>query len=90
MIERAAIAALSICLLPATLEGKYCRESCISVQSTISHDSTPLLVIVSSIMDFPAPGIATPSDYSRLVQPLSTHCPLQHFSTLGLADGDLH
>ena len=61
-----------------------------SVQSTISHDSTPLLVIVSSIMDFPAPGIATPSDYSRLVQPLSTHCPPQHFAMLEMADGGLH
>ena len=61
-----------------------------SVQPTTPHDSMPLLAIVSSIMDFPAPGIATPADYTRLVQQLDRLCPLQHFAMLGLADGGLH
>ncbi|USV57693.1 putative bifunctional diguanylate cyclase/phosphodiesterase [Aeromonas encheleia] len=61
-----------------------------SVQPTTPHDSMPLLAIVSSIMDFPAPGIATPADYARLVQQLDRLCPLQHFAMLGLADGGLH
>jgi DNA polymerase III gamma/tau subunit len=45
-----------------------------------------LLAVVSSIMDFPAPGIASPEDYARLVGLLDTLCPLQHFAMLGLAD----
>lgn len=61
-----------------------------SVQPTTPHDSMPLLAIVSSIMDFPAPGIATPADYTRLVQQLDRLCPLQQFAMLGLADGGLH
>ncbi|MGY3945568.1 putative bifunctional diguanylate cyclase/phosphodiesterase [Aeromonas tecta] len=60
------------------------------VQSNTPHDSTPLLAIVSSIMDFPAPDAASPQDYSRLLQQLDKLCPLQQFAMLGLADGGLH
>ncbi len=58
-----------------------------SVQPTTPPDSHSLLAVVSSIMDFPAPGIASPEDYARLVGLLDTLCPLQHFAMLGLADG---
>lgn len=61
-----------------------------SVQPLQPHDSTPLLAIVSSIMDFPAPGAASREDYARLVQQLDSLCPLQQFAMLGLADGGLH
>ncbi|MGU5726913.1 hypothetical protein ACV1C1_20355, partial [Aeromonas caviae] len=61
-----------------------------SVQPTTPPDSHSLLAVVSSIMDFPAPGIASPEDYARLVGMLDTLCPLQHFAMLGLADGGLN
>lgn len=61
-----------------------------SVQPLQPHDSTPLLAIVSSIMDFPAPGAASREDYARLVQQFDSICPLQQFAMLGLADGGLH
>lgn len=61
-----------------------------SVQPTTPPDSHSLLAVVSSIMDFPAPGIASPEDYARLVVLLDTLCPLQHFAMLGLADGGLN
>ena len=61
-----------------------------SVQPLTPPDPPPLLAVVSSIMDFPAPGIASPEDYARLVQQLGRLCPLQHFAMLGLADGGLH
>ncbi|MFM5067363.1 putative bifunctional diguanylate cyclase/phosphodiesterase [Aeromonas caviae] len=61
-----------------------------SVQPTTPPDSHSLLAVVSSIMDFPAPGIASPEDYARLVALLDTLCPLQHFAMLGLADGGLN
>ena len=61
-----------------------------SVQPTTPPDSHSLLAVVSSIMDFPAPGIASPEDYARLVGLLDTLCPLQHFAMLGLADGGLN
>ncbi|WP_323880647.1 putative bifunctional diguanylate cyclase/phosphodiesterase [Aeromonas caviae] len=61
-----------------------------SVQPTTPPDSHSLLAVVSSIMDFPVPGIASPEDYARLVGLLDTLCPLQHFAMLGLADGGLN
>ncbi|WP_323933037.1 putative bifunctional diguanylate cyclase/phosphodiesterase [Aeromonas caviae] len=61
-----------------------------SVQPTTPPDSHSLLAVVSSIMDFPAPGIASHEDYARLVGLLDTLCPLQHFAMLGLADGGLN
>ncbi|MGY6040684.1 putative bifunctional diguanylate cyclase/phosphodiesterase [Aeromonas sp. AE23HZ002T15] len=61
-----------------------------SAQPTAPQDSTPLLAIVSSIMDFPALGAASSEDYRRLVQQLDSLCPLQHFAMLGLADGGVH
>ncbi|MFQ2788419.1 putative bifunctional diguanylate cyclase/phosphodiesterase [Aeromonas caviae] len=61
-----------------------------SVQPTTPPDSHSLLAVVSSIMDFPTPGIASPEDYARLVGMLDTLCPLQHFAMLGLADGGLN
>ena len=61
-----------------------------SVQPLTPPDPPPLLAVVSSIMDFPAPGIASPEDYARLVEQLGRLCPLQHFAMLGLADGGLH
>ncbi|UCM47627.1 putative bifunctional diguanylate cyclase/phosphodiesterase [Aeromonas caviae] len=61
-----------------------------SVQPTTPPDSHSLLAVVSSIMDFPAPGIASPEDYARLVGLLDTLFPLQHFAMLGLADGGLN
>ena len=61
-----------------------------SVQPTTPPDSHSLLAVVSSIMDFPAPGIASPEAYARLVGLLDTLCPLQHFAMLGLADGGLN
>ena len=59
-----------------------------SVQPLTPPDPPPLLAVVSSIMDFPAPGIASPEDYARLVEQLGRLCPLQHFAMLGLADGE--
>lgn len=61
-----------------------------SVQPTTPPDSHSLLAVVSSIMDFPAPGIASHEDYARLVGLLDKLCPLQHFAMLGLADGGLN
>ena len=61
-----------------------------SVQPLTPPDPPPLLAVVSSIMDFPAPGIASPEDYARLAEQLGRLCPLQHFAMLGLADGGLH
>ncbi|MGN4868643.1 putative bifunctional diguanylate cyclase/phosphodiesterase [Aeromonas caviae] len=61
-----------------------------SVQPTTPPDSHSLLAVFSSIMDFPAPGIASHEDYARLVGLLDTLCPLQHFAMLGLADGGLN
>ncbi|QXB55879.1 bifunctional diguanylate cyclase/phosphodiesterase [Aeromonas sp. FDAARGOS 1415] len=60
-----------------------------SVQSTTPPDSSSLLAVISSIMDFPAPGIAAPQDYARLVAQLDRLCPLQHFAMLGLVNGGL-
>ncbi|MEG0010240.1 MAG: bifunctional diguanylate cyclase/phosphodiesterase [Aeromonas sp.] len=61
-----------------------------SAQSIQPHDSTPLLATVSSIMDFPAPGVASPGDYASLMQQLDRLCPLQQFAMLGLANAGLH
>lgn len=61
-----------------------------SAQPTTPHDSAPLLAIVSSIMDFPAPNAASREDYGRLLEQLGRLCPLRHFAMLGLADGGLH
>ncbi|MFC5706642.1 putative bifunctional diguanylate cyclase/phosphodiesterase [Aeromonas eucrenophila] len=61
-----------------------------SAQPTTPHDSAPLLAIVSSIMDFPAPGAASREDYGRLLEQLGRLCPLRHFAMLGLANAGLH
>lgn len=61
-----------------------------SPHSTEPHYSTPLLALVSTIMDFPAPHTATPEDYDTLIQQIDQLCPLQHFGILGLADTGLN
>ncbi|MEH8119849.1 EAL domain-containing protein [Aeromonas allosaccharophila] len=61
-----------------------------SAQSIEPHYSTPLLALVSAIMDFPAPQTATPEDYDVLIQQIDQLCPLQHFGMLGLSDTGLN
>lgn len=61
-----------------------------SAQSIEPHYSTPLLALVSAIMDFPAPQTATPDDYDALIQQIDQLCPLQHFGMLGLSDTGLN
>lgn len=61
-----------------------------SAQSIEPHYSTPLLALVSAIMDFPAPQTATPNDYDALIQQIDQLCPLQHFGMLGLSDTGLN
>ncbi|EKP0294776.1 EAL domain-containing protein [Aeromonas veronii] len=61
-----------------------------SSQSIEPHYSTPLLALVSAIMDFPAPQTATSGDYDALIQQIDQLCPLQHFGMLGLSDTGLN
>ncbi|WP_139459654.1 putative bifunctional diguanylate cyclase/phosphodiesterase [Aeromonas veronii] len=61
-----------------------------SAQSIDPHYSTPLLALVSAIMDFPAPQTATSDDYDALIQQIDQLCPLQHFGMLGLSDTGLN
>ncbi|MGY3852243.1 putative bifunctional diguanylate cyclase/phosphodiesterase [Aeromonas aquatilis] len=61
-----------------------------SSQSIEPHYSTPLLALVSAIMDFPAPQSATSDDYDTLIQQIDQLCPLQHFGMLGLSDTGLN
>ncbi|MEH8136465.1 putative bifunctional diguanylate cyclase/phosphodiesterase [Aeromonas veronii] len=61
-----------------------------SAQSIEPHYSTPLLALVSAIMDFPAPQTATSGDYDALIQQIDQLCPLQHFGMLGLSDTGLN
>ena len=61
-----------------------------SSQSIEPHYSTPLLALVSAIMDFPAPQTATSDDYDALIQQIDHLCPLQHFGMLGLSDTGLN
>ena len=61
-----------------------------SSQPIEPHPSTPLLVLVSAIMDFPAPCAATSEDYDALIQQIDPLCPLQHFAMLGLSDTGLN
>ncbi|MEB8287953.1 EAL domain-containing protein [Aeromonas veronii] len=61
-----------------------------SPQAIEPHYSTPLLALVSAIMDFPAPQSATSDDYDALIQQIDQLCPLQHFGMLGLADTGLN
>ncbi|MFM5601393.1 putative bifunctional diguanylate cyclase/phosphodiesterase [Aeromonas veronii] len=61
-----------------------------SDQSIEPHYSTPLLALVSAIMDFPAPQTATSDDYDALIQQIDQLCPLQHFGMLGLSDTGLN
>ncbi|CAJ1875189.1 putative bifunctional diguanylate cyclase/phosphodiesterase [Aeromonas jandaei] len=61
-----------------------------SSQSIESHYSTPLLALVSAIMDFPAPHTATTDNYNALIQQIDQLCPLQHFGMLGLSDTGLN
>ena len=61
-----------------------------SPQAIEPHYSTPLLALVSAIMDFPAPQTATPDDYDSLIQQIDQLCPLQHFGMLGLSDTGLN
>ncbi|QSR71729.1 putative bifunctional diguanylate cyclase/phosphodiesterase [Aeromonas jandaei] len=61
-----------------------------SSQSIESHYSTPLLALVSAIMDFPAPHAATTDNYNALIQQIDQLCPLQHFGMLGLSDTGLN
>ncbi|HHQ4773364.1 TPA: putative bifunctional diguanylate cyclase/phosphodiesterase [Aeromonas veronii] len=61
-----------------------------SPHSTESHYSTPLLALVSAIMDFPAPPTAQSSDYDDLIKQINQLCPLQHFGMLGLSDSGLN
>ena len=60
-----------------------------SAQPIAPHYSTPLLALVSAIMDFPAPSAATSKDYDTLIQQLNQLCPLQHFGMLGLSEAGL-
>ncbi|THJ38085.1 putative bifunctional diguanylate cyclase/phosphodiesterase [Aeromonas veronii] len=61
-----------------------------SAQSIEPHYSTPLLALVSAIMDFPAPQTATSDNYDALIQQIDQLCPLQHFGMLGLSDTGLN
>ncbi len=61
-----------------------------SAQSIEPHYSTPLLALVSAIMDFPAPQTAMSDDYDALIQQIDQLCPLQHFGMLGLSDTGLN
>ena len=61
-----------------------------SSQSIEPHYSTPLLALVSAIMDFPAQQTATAGDYDALIQQIDQLCPLQHFGMLGLSDTGLN
>ncbi|WP_268011224.1 putative bifunctional diguanylate cyclase/phosphodiesterase [Aeromonas veronii] len=61
-----------------------------SSQSIEPHYSTPLLALVSAIMDFPASQTATSDDYDSLIQQIDQLCPLQHFGMLGLSDTGLN
>lgn len=61
-----------------------------SAQSIEPHYSTPMLALVSAIMDFPAPQTATSDDYDALIQQIDQLCPLQHFGMLGLSDTGLN
>lgn len=61
-----------------------------SAQAIEPHYSTPLLALVSAIMDFPAPQSATSDDYDALIRQIDQLCPLQHFGMLGLADTGLN
>ncbi|MFM5714712.1 putative bifunctional diguanylate cyclase/phosphodiesterase [Aeromonas allosaccharophila] len=61
-----------------------------SPQAIEPHYSTPLLALVSAIMDFPAPQSATSDDYDALIRQIDQLCPLQHFGMLGLADSGLN
>ncbi|XEI32978.1 EAL domain-containing protein [Aeromonas veronii] len=61
-----------------------------SPQAIDPHYSTPLLALVSAIMDFPAPQSATSDDYDALIRQIDQLCPLQHFGMLGLADTGLN
>ncbi|MCS3834862.1 diguanylate cyclase (GGDEF)-like protein [Aeromonas veronii] len=61
-----------------------------SAQSIEPHYSTPLLALVSAIMDFPAPQTATSDDYDALILQIDQLCPLQHFGMLGLSDTGLN
>ena len=61
-----------------------------SPQAIEPHYSTPLLALVSAIMDFPAPQTATSDDYDALIQQIDQLCPLQHFGMLGLSDTGLN
>lgn len=61
-----------------------------SAQSIEPHYSTPLLALVSAIMDFPAPQTATSDDYDALIQQIDQLCPLQHFGMLSLSDTGLN
>lgn len=61
-----------------------------SAQSIEPHYSTPLLALVSTIMDFPAPHTATTQDYDALIHQIDELCPLQHFGMLGLSGSGLH
>ncbi len=61
-----------------------------SPQAIEPHYSTPLLALVSAIMDFQAPQSATSDDYDALIRQIDQLCPLQHFGMLGLADTGLN
>ncbi|MGL5776170.1 MAG: GGDEF-domain containing protein, partial [Aeromonas veronii] len=61
-----------------------------SSQPIETHYSTPLLALVSAIMDFPAPPTAQSSDYDDLIKQINQLCPLQHFGMLGLSDSGLN
>ncbi|MGH1410671.1 MAG: putative bifunctional diguanylate cyclase/phosphodiesterase [Aeromonas sp.] len=61
-----------------------------SSQSIEPHYSTPLLALISAVMDFPAPQTATSGDYDALIQQIDQLCPLQHFGILGLSDTGLN
>lgn len=61
-----------------------------SPQAIEPHYSTPLLALVSAIMDFPAPQTATSDDYDALIRQIDQLCPLQHFGMLGLSDTGLN
>lgn len=60
-----------------------------SAQPIAPHYSTPLLALVSAIMDFPAPSSATSKDYDTLILQLNQLCPWQHFGMLGLSEAGL-
>ncbi|PJG60291.1 putative bifunctional diguanylate cyclase/phosphodiesterase [Aeromonas cavernicola] len=57
--------------------------------STAAHYSTPLLALISTIMDFPSPSAAACQDYDALVEQINPLCPLHQFGIVGCSEHGL-